>query len=58
LVCEQHLDLLAVPPGLRERVGLGKGTSNVAGFLVDIAWQPILYSALDEHLSVVPTAGY
>src|SRR5512137_2374530 len=42
-MCEQHLDLLAVAPGLREGVGLGECTSNVAGFLVDIAWHLTLW---------------
>jgi hypothetical protein len=42
-VCKQHLDLFAVAPRLGELLGLGDGTSNVAGCFVHIAGHPTLW---------------
>ncbi len=37
---KQHLDLLAIPPRLRERFRLGESTGDISGFLVHIAYDP------------------
>jgi len=37
-VCEPHLDLLALPSRLLERLGPGEGTRNIPSGFVLIAW--------------------
>jgi hypothetical protein len=36
-VCEPHLDLLALTPGLLEALGANERPGNVSGVLMDIA---------------------
>jgi hypothetical protein len=62
-VREQHLDTLAVAPGLLERLGTGECASDIASILVDIArdhacWNIRAALALERTRAAIAGARY